>query len=140
MSHATHNLEQEFWRPPVQNEVQEVRSAVEICPRCNTEFLVGSRFCYICGGQRESDARSGQSSVLHFLDIRLIGNALGLTTASLLAFIAGLACVIAAFATGLIYTASTVLDWQAVQIWRVEWLLAAAVAFIAGILLKRSAS
>ncbi len=140
MFHATHNLEQEFWRPPVQTEVQEVRSAVEICPRCNTEFLVGSRFCYICGVQRESEAHNAQSSMLHFLDIRLIGNALGLTTASLVAFIAGLACVIAAFATGLIYTATTVLDWQAVQIWRVEWLLAAAVAFIAGILLKRSAA
>ncbi len=141
MSHATHNIEQEFWRPPVQTEVQEVRPAVEICPRCNTEYLVGSRFCYICGAQRESEAHSAsaESSILHLLDIRLIGNALGLSVASLVAFVVGLVCVIAAFVTGFIYTATTLVDWQAVQIWRIEWLLAAAVAFIAGILLKRSA-
>jgi len=44
--------------------------------------------------------------------------------------------VLAAVGTGLVYTASTVLDWQAVQIWRIEWLLAAVVAFLGGILLK----
>ena len=38
--------------------------------------------------------------------------------------------------TGLVYTAATVLDWQAVQIWRIEWLLAAIAAFLAGILLR----
>ncbi len=140
MAHATHNIEQEFWRPPVQTEVPEVRLAVEICSRCNTEYLVGSRFCYVCGAQRESETHSvsAESSVLHLLDIRLIGSALGLTVASLVAFVAGLACVIAAFMTGFIYTATTLVDWQAVQIWRIEWLLAAAVAFIAGILLKRT--
>jgi cytosine/uracil/thiamine/allantoin permease len=53
-----------------------------------------------------------------------------------LALIAGVVCALAAVGTGLIYTATTVLDWQAVQIWRVEWLLAAIVAFLAGILLK----
>jgi hypothetical protein len=37
----------------------------------------------------------------------------------------------------LVFTATTVLDWQAVQVWRIEWLLAAAVAFLAAILLKR---
>jgi hypothetical protein len=36
------------------------------------------------------------------------------------------------------YTAATVLDWQAVQIWRIEWLLASAAAFLAGILLKKT--
>jgi len=38
----------------------------------------------------------------------------------------------------LFFTAATVLDWQAVQLWRIEWLLGAAVAFVAGILLKKS--
>lgn len=141
MSHA-HNLDQEFWRPPVQNvEYQEVRPATEVCSRCNTEFVVGSRFCHVCGARREAETQEATpSSFVHFLDIRIIGNALGLTTASFVAFIVGVACTIAAFATGFVYTATTVLDWQAVQIWRIEWLLAAAVAFIAGILLKRVAS
>jgi hypothetical protein len=47
--------------------------------------------------------------------------------------------VVAAVMTGLVYSANTLVDWQAVQTWRIEWLLAAAVAFIAGILLKKDA-
>ncbi len=43
-----------------------------------------------------------------------------------------------AIAVGFYFTAQTVLDWQAVQIWRIQWLLAAVAAFIAGILLKKS--
>jgi hypothetical protein len=139
MSHAAHNLDQEFWRPPVQNvQVQEVSSATEVCSRCSTEFVVGSRFCHVCGAGRDPEPQSIKPSAIRFLDLRLLGNALGLTIASLIAFFAGIVCVIAAVSTGFIYTAATVLDWQAVQIWRIEWMLAAAVAFIAGILLKRT--
>jgi hypothetical protein len=32
------------------------------------------------------------------------------------------------------------LDWQAVQLWRIEWLLGATASFLAGILLKKSAN
>jgi hypothetical protein len=56
----------------------------------------------------------------------------------LVCLIIGAACVVAAIVTGFLYTANTVLDWQAVQVWRIEWLLAATVAFVAGILLKRN--
>ncbi len=141
MSHV-HNLDQEFWRPPVQNvEYQEeVRPAVEVCSRCSTEFIVGSQFCHVCGEKRALETRTRTPSFLQFLDIRFIGHAIGLGVASLVAFAVGVVCFIAAVATGFIYTANTVLDWQAVQIWRIEWLLAAAVALIAGILLKRTAS
>jgi hypothetical protein len=31
----------------------------------------------------------------------------------------------------------TAVDWQAIQLWRIEWLLGAVAAFIAGALLKR---
>lgn len=140
MSHTAHNLDQEFWRPPVQNTgVQEGRTVTEACPRCNSELVFGARFCHVCGLQRRAEHHDARTSLLQLLDIRQIGSATGLGVASLVAFIIGLACTIAAFATGLIYSANTVLDWQAVQIWRIEWLLAAAVAMIAGILLKRSA-
>jgi hypothetical protein len=56
----------------------------------------------------------------------------------MIAFLAGITCVLAAVLVGFIFSANTVLDWQAVQLWRIEWLLAAAAAFLAGILLKRS--
>jgi hypothetical protein len=44
---------------------------------------------------------------------------------------------LAAVLTGVIYREDTLVDWQAVQVWRIEWLLAAAVALLAGILLKK---
>ena len=71
------------------------------------------------------------------LDFENIKNALGLSTASLIAFIVGVVCVIAAVMTGMIYSANTLVRWQAVQTWRIEWMLAAIVAFVAGILLKK---
>ena len=71
------------------------------------------------------------------LDFTRIREALGLSVGSLIALVVGLGCVIAAIATGFIFTAATVLDWQALQIWRIEWLLAASAAFLAGLLLKK---
>jgi hypothetical protein len=40
-------------------------------------------------------------------------------------------------ATGVIYKTGTLADWQAMQIWRIEWLLGASAALLAAILLKR---
>jgi multisubunit Na+/H+ antiporter MnhB subunit len=56
----------------------------------------------------------------------------------MVAFLAGITCALAAMLVGFVFSANTVLDWQAVQVWRIEWLLGAAAAFLAGILLKRS--
>ena len=83
----------------------------------------------------------GSNSAGHWaqiLDFTRIREGLGLSVGSLIAFIVGIGCVIAAIATGFMFTAATVLDWQAVQIWRIEWLLAAAAALLAGILLKKA--
>jgi len=49
-----------------------------------------------------------------------------------------LICVAGAVGVGLIFTVQTTLDWQAVQVWRIEWLLGASASFLAGILLKKS--
>lgn len=140
MPETANQLDHEFWRPPVQAASPEpdARIRVEICPRCNTEFIVGSRFCYVCGTEREPQPEVAESRLARMLDFQIIRENLGLTVPSLVAFIVGIICVGAAAATGFLYTASTLLDWQAVQIWRIEWLLASAVAFVAGILLKRT--
>jgi len=58
------------------------------------------------------------------LEFGHIKDQLGLPTGSMVAFLIGLGCALAAILTGLIFSASTVLDWQAVQVWRIEWLLA----------------
>jgi hypothetical protein len=71
------------------------------------------------------------------LEFHNIKARLGLSTAPLVAFLIGIGCVLMAILTGLVLTVATVADWQSVQAWRVEWLLASVAAFLAGILLKR---
>ena len=137
MPDAVPNTRQEFWRAPVQAQREDAvaRGMVEVCDRCGTEFVVGARFCHVCGGTRDSLPRRRWTRLLEFQQIK---DSLGLSTGSLVAFIAGIACVLAAIAVGFIFSAATLLDWQAVQLWRIEWLLGAAAAFLLGILLKRS--
>jgi hypothetical protein len=127
----------EFWRPPLETRHEAVPTVeTESCARCGTEFVAGSRFCHVCGAERKPQLVAHRFQWARVLDIHRIQERLGLPLVSVLALIAGVVCALAAVGTGLIYTATTVLDWQAVQIWRVEWLLAAIVAFLAGILLK----
>ena len=139
MSGAVQRVDQDYWQPP-RGPGQEVAASPTAlaCPECGTEFVVGSRFCHVCGVERQAAAESGSRSFTDWLEFTRIREAIGLSAASLVCLIAGVVCVIAAIVTGFIYTANTVLDWQAVQVWRIEWMLAATVAFIAGILLKKS--
>jgi len=71
---------------------------------------------------------------LHFHEIK---RWIGLPTAALIAFMIGLGCVAGAIGVSLFYRASNLAEFQAIQMWRVEWLLAATASFVAGILLKR---
>lgn len=127
----------EFWSPPLETRHEALPTVQsESCARCGTELGAGSRFCHVCGTKRERRAAAHRFRWAPLLDVRRMQERLGLPLASLVAFIVGVICTLAAIGTGLVYTASTVLDWQAVQIWRIEWLLAAVVAFLAAILLK----
>ena len=51
----------------------------------------------------------------------------------------GAGCIAGALLVGLL-TAKTFVDWQAIQFYRAEWLLAATASFVAGILLKKSSN
>jgi hypothetical protein len=181
MAEAAQGTQQEFWRPPCPPigevvQAESVPAMAEVCPRCNTEFLVAAQFCHTCGVRRpvamsaeeHTDAaavahvwdgftkqvRQGWNGLglnriklpdfgkmhaprwlryLHFHEIR---TRIGLSTASLIAFVLGLVCVAGALMVGLL-TAKTLVDWQAIQMYRIEWLLAATAAFVAGILLKK---
>jgi hypothetical protein len=73
---------------------------------------------------------------LHFHEIK---SGIGLSTASLIAFVVGIGCVAGALLVGLL-TARNFVDWQAIQFYRAEWLLAATASFVAGILLKKPSS
>ncbi len=139
MSGAVHRVDQDYWQPPRGSQEDMAAPAKALaCPECGTEFVVGSRFCHVCGAERAALEETGSRSFTDWLEFTRIREAVGLSIPSLVCLIAGVVCVIAAIVTGFIYTANTVLDWQAVQVWRIEWLLAATVAFVAGLLLKKS--
>lgn len=174
MAEVVQGTHEEFWRPPALRLSEEATvvashpAMAEACPRCGTEFLLGSRFCHSCGGRRpeaiSSSTRAdvaalagswkrGVSSVqsmiggfswsrikfpswAHYLHFHEIRSWVGLSTGSLVAFVVGLACLAAALLVGL-FTAKTWNDFQAIQYYRTEWLLAATASFVAGILLRK---
>ena len=174
MAELAHGTQPEFWRPPSpmveEVTVQEPTPGLMVaCPRCGTEFLLGSRFCHTCGGKRPqvmsateqvdaaAIARRWQQVVHHVgetfraipwqrvkfptwlnqLHFHAIKTYLGLSTASLIAFVIGLSCVGGGLLVALFFDAKTLVDWQAIQFYRAEWLLAATASFVAGILLKK---
>lgn len=132
---------QEFWKPVVAHREEKqpaVNAAEQICQNCGSDYVIGSRFCHICGADRNINlADQTPSGITAWFDFVGLRDALGQTTASLVALILGCACLIAAALTGFLFNATTLLDWQAVQLWRIEWLLGASAMFVAGVLLKK---
>ena len=142
MPEAANDLRPEYWRPPTHSpRPVEVSSTNQMrlaaCPECSTEFVMGARYCHVCGFERR-DLDAEARGLGRYFDLSGVHRALGLSAGSLIAFIVGVICAIAAISTGLIYSATTFADWEAIQAWRLEWLLGAGVAFLAGILLKKN--
>jgi hypothetical protein len=143
MAEAADQARQEFWRPPMpkseavaNRQPSDERSAT--CP-CGTEFIVSSLYCHTCGASRP-DSRESIARTLEIpglVELGALGERLGLTTPALIAFLAGVLCVVGALAISVFFSVRTVLDWQAIQLWRIEWLIAAVAAFAAGCLLKK---
>ena len=143
MAEVAQQAQHEFWRPPMQAAADTTGQPdmVEACDRCGTEFIVGSRFCHTCGAGRADLNLSGTSRLRERVTLAQfvgLGESLGLSTAAFIAFLVGILCLLGAVGVGVVFSARTVLDWQAVQLWRVEWLLGAVAAFVAGCLLKKT--
>jgi zinc ribbon protein len=177
MSEVAQSTQQEFWRPPSHQLEQEalVRQSApvmaESCPRCGTEYLLGSRFCHSCGGRRpEAVSSAAQAdaaalaglwergmyrvhsffagfswskikfpSWLGYLHFHEIKRRLGLSTGALISFAIGMVCVAGALLVGL-ESVQKFVDWQAIQLYRMEWLMGATASFVLGILLKKNPS
>ena len=160
MADLAQNAGRDFWTPPVAPPAITVEpvthvSMVEACDQCETEFIPGARYCHVCGAERaeavsESPLRKWMHRSMDAIrnlefqraerSVVALRQYLGLPALSLVAFGIGLICLLGAIGVGLIFTVQTTLDWQAVQVWRIEWLLGAAASFLAGILLKKNSN
>ena len=143
MAEAADQTQHEFWRAPMPASAAvanrgraDERSAT--C-RCGTEFIVSSVYCHACGASRPDAGVSVPRTfeIPGLAELASLGERLGLTTPATIAFLVGLLCGVGALAVSVFFSARTVLDWQAIQLWRIEWLIAAVAAFAAGCLLKK---
>jgi spore maturation protein SpmA len=142
MAEAADQAQHDFWRPPMpmseavaHRGSSDERSAT--CHRCATEFIVSSLYCHACGASRPGLNAARPLEIRGLAELVSLGERLGLTTPALIAFLVGALCVVGALAVSVLFSVRTALDWQAIQLWRVEWLLAAIASFVAGCLLKK---
>ena len=137
MSEVAQNAHHEFWRPPVSAEQEHRQALADVCQGCGGEFMSGARFCHVCGSSRQTASLTENWS--RYVELHNIRAGLGLGTASLVAFISGVFCLLfGLIGVTLVYSVQTFADFQAVQFYRMEWLLGAVATFVAGILLKKS--
>jgi ribosomal protein L37E len=117
------------------------QTLAEACRRCGTEFMVGAAFCHICGMGRHHQVSAGGVSwtkdfaFLKALEFASVKEWFGLPLVSLCAFFIGTAFLIVALAQGF-RSVQDFTDFEAIQLWRIQWLMAACAAFLVGILLK----
>ena len=138
MAEAADQVQHDFWRPPMSASnavVAAERSAT--CHHCATEFIVSSLYCHSCGSKRPDLVTARTIEIPGRAELASLAERLGLTTPAVIAFLFGIFCVVGALAVSVFFSARTLLDWQAIQLWRIEWLVAAVAAFAAGCLLKK---
>ncbi len=141
MAEAARDLPASYWartsQPATPQPVTPMpQPQATTCKLCGAEFLIGARFCHVCGSERGSLTRPhGLRRVLNWTRLQDI---LGLSPLSLIAGLLGTACLLAALAVGFLFQASTLVDWQAIQFWRIECTLGAVAFFLLGILGKKS--
>ena len=134
------DIRAEFWRPSVEVERPALATTdAKICAHCSNELLSGAHYCHVCGAA--SSQAFAKPRINFFLKVRVLLKrahaALALNGLSLVSFGAAMFCLLAAALTGVLYQVQSVLDWQAIQVWRIQWLLAAIAALLAGLLLRR---
>ena len=135
MSDLVRDAQQEFWRPPLMQA--QAPANADSCRRCGTEFMVGAAFCHICGTNRhrvvllQNVSWTEYFSGLRHLEFSKIQQWFGLPIPALCAFLLGGAFLVLALCVGLVNA-----EFEAIQLWRIQWLIASCAAFLAGILLK----
>jgi hypothetical protein len=140
MPQMARSASQEYWRPADPAIARIVRPilAEGVCPECGVEFSAGARFCHICGTERNRRPIAAPSPMTFadWFDLAVIRQRCGLSVPSMVFFVLGVICLVIASTIGILYKAETLVQWQAMHFWRVEWLLGAIAAMLAGILLQ----
>lgn len=133
---------QEYWRPANPNFLRlfEPTPTAMVCWRCGMEYSPAARFCHRCGCSREPALHSESPGMKKAREQHGLAWPLSfhLPLTSLICLLLGVGCVVGAGVMGAIYKTDTLVAWQAVQIWRIEWLLASLAALLAGLLLKKA--
>jgi hypothetical protein len=124
---------QEYWRPADPDVARAIDVTVKeaFCWNCGTPYSAAAAFCQACGS-----ARTAGPLALPAVGRKTAALRLRLPLVSLVFLIVGLGCFAAALLTGAIYRTDTLVDWQAVQVWRIEWLLAGCGAMLAAIVVR----
>lgn len=131
---------QEYWRPSNPNVARLIPEVRGICWRCGMDYSPGARYCSLCGGAREAlsaeptPIRPPSESPVTERAKHWQSN---VSFPSFVCLAVALVLALAALLTGVVFRQDTLVDWQAVQTWRIEWLLGAVVVLLAGILLKK---
>jgi zinc ribbon protein len=141
MPQAAHSGNEEYWRPadPATARMARPILAEGLCPDCGAEYRAGARFCHACGNERNRHpvAAPTRMTFADFFDLAMIRRRFDLSVPSLVFFVLGIGCLVITLGIGILYKADTLEEWQAMQLWRIELLLGAATAMLAGILLKK---
>ena len=139
MQEVVGDSKQDYWRPAKGSlHIAKAVLPESLCQRCGAELALGGRFCHVCGIDRDEPTNTdSDSQIFELFSLTRLSERIGINRASLVCFFIGFVCLVAAALTGKFQPADTLVDWQAVQTWRIEWLLAAVGTFLAGILLKK---
>jgi hypothetical protein len=137
MAEVVDQVQHDFWRAPMPTVTVAASPGRGSTCRCGTEFIVSSLYCHACGARRPGLNAARTFEIPGLAEFVSLVEPLELTTPAVIAFAAGVLCIVGALAVSAFFSARTLLDWQAIQLWRIEWLLAAIAAFVAGCLLKK---
>jgi len=140
MAEGAREISKDFWRPTnMPRAGVDSAFAAPCCANCGAEFVLGARFCHVCGAPRETLTEQ-RPRWMEWLEVDTVCQRLGLNLAALVLLALACACALGALLAGVIYRVDTIADWQAVQTWRIEWMLGAAVLLLGALLLKKPAA
>lgn len=89
------------------------------CPMCHARLPNLSEYCLHCGAH-----------VVPAPLQRVVEPTNHWRVGALVCMVIGISCLLGALLTSVVFGQQTVLDWQAVQLWRIEWLLAGIALFV----------